>query len=106
MSSQQTLSRTLVVLIALLLTPITRAQEAPVILRGTWTATAGARAFNGIWSAQIEPDLSNGAHGSWGLLDGSGRVLLQGTWSAQKRAKVWQGTWSAVVTRSGDRSAS
>jgi len=94
------------VLVALLLPQTIGAQDTPVVLRGTWTATAGTRVFNGVWSAQIEPGAPNGAHGSWGLLDGSGRVILQGTWAAQKRAKVWQGTWSAVVTRSGDRSSS
>jgi hypothetical protein len=85
----------------------TTAQEKPVILRGTWTATAGpTRVYHGVWSAQIDASAPNGARGSWGLLDGSGRVVLQGTWTAQKRAKVWQGSWSAIVTRTGDRPSS
>jgi hypothetical protein len=94
-------------LIATLLTPPSAAQEAPVILRGTWTATAGPTAiYNGVWSARLESGTPNSAQGSWGVIDGSGHVVLQGTWSAQKRAKVWQGSWSAVVTGSGGRSSS
>jgi len=98
---------TLTLIIALLVLPVSGAQDAPTVLKGTWTANAGARVLGGTWSAQVEAGTPNGAHGRWAILDGNQRIVMQGTWSAQKRAKVWQGTWSAVVvSQVGGRSVS
>jgi hypothetical protein len=76
------------------------AQESRPVLRGVWSATAGASAFRGRWSAEI--DAPDAASGSWTLLDDSNRIILEGTWSARRvnaPAKLTvphlQGTWTA-----------
>src|SRR6266480_3292677 len=58
-------------------------QESRPVLRGVWGATAGASGtFRGRWWAEIEA--SEGASGSWTLLDDSNRIVLEGTWSARR----------------------
>ena len=90
-----------VVVFSLLLVCWTLAQESRPVLRGVWSATAGASAtFRGRWWAEI--DAPDGASGSWTVLDDSNRIILEGTWSARRvnaPAKLtvphWQGTWTA-----------
>lgn len=88
-----------VVVFSVLLVSCALAQESRPVLRGVWSATAGASAFRGRWWAEInEPDA---ASGSWTLLDDSNRIILEGVWSARRLnapAKVaahWHGTWTA-----------
>ena len=84
----------------LILCSCTLAQEAPSVLLGSWTATAGPnQIFRGTWSAQASLHNSNRAIGSWTLVNESGEVILEGTWSAQKTGKSWQGTWTARAAK-------
>jgi hypothetical protein len=75
------------------------AQQASLVLSGTWTATAGpTQVFRGTWSGQTSPNNRNAAVGSWTLLNEVGdEILMQGTWSAQKTGQGWRGTWTARV---------
>src|SRR5207244_3378345 len=90
-----------VLVFSVLLVSCALAQESRPVLRGVWGATAGASGtFRGRWWAEIEA--SEGASGSWTLLDDSNRIVLEGTWSARRvnaSAKLtvphWQGTWTA-----------
>src|SRR5437016_7320066 len=90
-----------VLVFSVLLVSCALAQESRPVLRGVWGATAGASGtFRGRWRAEIEA--SEGASGSWTLLDDSNRIVLEGTWSARRvnaSAKLtvphWQGTWTA-----------
>jgi hypothetical protein len=65
-------------------------------LRGSWSATAGPRVFQGTWTAQIDPKTPNLAQGAWTLIEAN-RVVLQGTWAAEKERTGWRGAWSALV---------
>jgi hypothetical protein len=90
--------------LTLLLSLVAVGQEASIVQRGTWTATAGpsaAQVMRGSWSAGTLSDAPNAARGSWTLLNTSNEVVLEGTWSAARSSTGgWQGTWSArVVTR-------
>jgi hypothetical protein len=76
------------------------AADAPVVLRGSWRATSGARVFAGLWSAQVQPGTPDEAVGSWSALGPDGQVALDGTWSANKQPRAWRGTWAAR-TRQG-----
>jgi hypothetical protein len=51
----------------------------------------------GVWSAQVHPDVANAAFGSWAIVDGGNRVILQGTWTAERSAVAWRGGWSARI---------
>jgi hypothetical protein len=83
-------------LVALGLTVPASAQEAPIELHGSWTATAGVnRTFLGTWTAQMSPDKPNSAEGSWALLNEGGQTILEGTWAANKTRVGWQGAWTA-----------
>src|SRR5947209_11256917 len=78
-----------VVVFSLLLVCWALAQESRPVLRGVWGATAGASGtFRGRWWAEIEA--SEGASGSWTLLDDSNRIVLEGTWSARRGECVGQ----------------
>ena len=82
----------------LLLAPVmlASAQEAPLELRGSWTATAGVnRTFAGTWTAQVSPDKPNSVEGSWELINETGQTALEGTWAANKTRFGWQGAWAA-----------
>jgi hypothetical protein len=90
-----------VAVFSILLVSYALAQESRPVLRGVWSATAGASAtFRGRWSAEI--DAPDAASGSWTILDDSNRIVLEGTWSARRvsaPAKLtvphWHGTWRA-----------
>ena len=72
------------------------AQEAPIALRGSWTATAGvSRTFAGAWTARVSPEKPNSAEGSWELVNETGQTVLEGTWAANKTRFGWQGAWAA-----------
>ncbi len=86
--------------VALLLGSCALAQEAPPVVRGSWTATAGPnQILRGIWAGQASPHNPNVVSGSWTLLNNAGQIVLQGTWSAQKTGQGWQGSWTARVQR-------
>jgi hypothetical protein len=72
------------------------ASQSTLQIRGSWRATAGARIFQGTWTATLNPSSPNLAQGSWTLIEGT-RVLLQGTWAAEKQRAVWRGSWSALL---------
>ena len=77
------------------------AQDAPPLLHGTWTATAGpTRVFRGTWTAQVSRQTPNIVAGSWTLFDDAGDVSLQGTWSAHKSRLGCEGVWTAEVVGS------
>jgi hypothetical protein len=95
-----------VIVVALLLVCFAAAQDAPLVLRGSWTASAGAQVLHGGWSAELLRQRPNAARGSWTLLGDAGQVQLQGTWSAQKNSTGWQGTWTAQSSRSQPLSGS
>ena len=83
-------------LVMLGLTVSAAAQEVPLELRGSWSATAGVnRTFAGTWTAAVLPDKPNSAEGSWTLANESGDTVLEGTWAANKTRFGWQGAWSA-----------
>ena len=83
-------------LVALGLTASSLAQQSPVELHGSWTATGGSnRTFWGTWTAQVSADKPNTAEGSWALLNEGGQTLLEGTWAANKTRLGWQGAWAA-----------
>ena len=80
------------------------AQDAPPLLHGTWTATAGpTRVFRGTWTAQVSRQTPNIVAGSWTLLDDAGEVSLQGTWSAHKSRLGWEGVWTADIAGGKDK---
>jgi hypothetical protein len=89
------------VIAALLLACCASAQQPAPALRGSWTATVGAKqVYRGSWSAQVLIETANRAQGAWALLNATHQIVLEGTWSAEKSARGWNGTWSArVVTR-------
>lgn len=64
---------------------------------GTWTATVGQdRVLRGRWIGQMVPGEPDSAHGSWILVNKSGKTVTKGTWSARKVGREWRGTWSAT----------
>ena len=65
-------------------------------LRGSWRAAAGARVFQGTWTAAIDPKTPDVARGTWTLIEAN-RVRMQGTWAAEKARAGWRGTWSARI---------
>jgi hypothetical protein len=67
-----------------------------VQIRGSWRAAAGARTFQGTWTADLNPNTPNRAQGTWTVITGN-RVVLQGTWAANKQGTVWRGSWSALL---------
>ena len=80
------------------------AQQPASSLRGTWTASIGAKpAFQGTWSADVQTNTPNGATGSWTLIDQGRRIVAEGTWSAVKNAGSWSGSWSARILPPGGR---
>jgi hypothetical protein len=89
-----TLRLGLVLLAVLGATALDAASESAVQIRGSWRATAGARVFQGSWTATLNPNTPNLAQGSWALIEAN-RVVLQGTWAAEKQRAVWRGSWSA-----------
>jgi hypothetical protein len=86
----------LVVLVIIVFGAVAAATQSRSQLRGGWSATAGARVFQGTWTADVDPKTPNLAQGSWTLIEGN-RVVLQGTWAAEKERAAWRGTWSALV---------
>jgi len=68
-------------------------------LRGSWTATAGARTFRGSWGAETSARTPDYAQGYWTLVNDSGERVMQGTWSARKAASRWHGNWAAQTAR-------
>ena len=86
----------LVLLFTIAVAVIEGASQSTLQLRGSWRATAGARIFQGTWTATLDPKTPNLAQGSWTVIEGS-RILLQGTWAAEKQRTVWRGSWSALV---------
>jgi len=71
------------------------AQEPPLV-KGEWTATAGAaQVYRGRWVGQALPGQPNALHGSWTLSGQTGKTILSGTWSARKAGRELQGTWAA-----------
>jgi len=86
----------LVLLLTLCLAAVDAASQSTEQLRGSWRATAGARIFQGTWTATLNPKTPNLVQGSWTVIDGN-RVVLQGTWAAEKQRAVWRGSWSALV---------
>jgi len=89
------------VLLALcgLCTPCAAAQETGLVLRGTWTATAGSQTFRGSWGAGISRSNPNSAEGYWTLVNESDERVMDGTWTARKTGTRWRGTWTARITR-------
>lgn len=86
--------------LALLLLTLGVAAQAPTSeLRGTWTATVGARIVHGVWSARVTSSSRNGVTGSWAVQNDARQIVLQGTWSAVKVAQRLNGTWSARVAQ-------
>jgi hypothetical protein len=79
--------------------------QTPPQLRGSWSATAGARVFAGSWTAMLDPARPDEAHGTWGLLDGR-QIVAEGTWAATRTAAGWRGRWSAQVGLAGRGDAS
>ena len=75
---------------------VTAASQSTLQLRGSWRATAGARIFQGTWTAMLDPKRPNVAQGSWTVIEGN-RILLQGTWAAEKERAAWRGAWSALM---------
>ena len=73
---------------------VVAASQSTVQIRGSWRASAGARIFQGSWTATLNPNTPDVAQGSWTLIEGN-RVVLQGTWAAEKQRAVWRGSWSA-----------
>ena len=83
-------------ILSLGLTMLASPQQAPIELRGSWTATAGvSRTFAGAWTARVSPEKPNSAEGSWELVNETGQTVLEGTWAANKTRFGWQGAWSA-----------
>ena len=72
------------------------ASQSTLQVRGSWRAAAGARIFQGTWTATLNPNTPNLAQGSWTVIAGN-RIVLQGTWAAEKQRAVWRGSWSALV---------
>ena len=88
--------RSLALILWLGLTVLSAAQEAPIELRGGWSATAGVnRTFAGTWTAQVSPEKPNSVEGSWELINETGQTVLEGTWAANKTRFGWQGAWAA-----------
>jgi hypothetical protein len=77
-------------------TAVVATSQSTLQIRGSWRATAGARVFQGSWTATLNPNTPNLAQGSWTLIEGN-RVVLQGTWAAEKQRAVWRGSWSARI---------
>jgi hypothetical protein len=86
----------LVLLLTMAVAVVEAASQSTVQLRGSWRATAGARVFQGTWTADVKPNTPNLAQGSWTVIEGN-RVVLQGTWAAEKQRAVWRGSWSALM---------
>ena len=86
----------LVLLLTIAVAVVEAASQSTIQLRGSWRATAGARIFQGTWTATLDPKTPNLAQGSWTVIEGS-RILLQGTWAAEKQRAVWRGSWSALM---------
>ncbi|MGD0125815.1 MAG: hypothetical protein ABSF46_10670 [Terriglobia bacterium] len=96
MTALQRVFRSLALILPLGLTVFASAQEAPIELRGSWTATVGVnRTFAGTWTAQVSPEKPNSAEGSWELINETGQTVLEGTWAANKTRFGWQGAWAA-----------
>jgi hypothetical protein len=88
-------SRRLVLLLTLSLTTAAASQSI-LQIRGSWRAAAGARIFQGTWTADLNPNTPNLAQGSWTVIDGN-RVVLRGSWAAEKQRTGWRGSWSALL---------
>ena len=88
--------RPLVLVVMFVAASVAAATQPRAPLRGSWRATAGARVFQGTWTADVDPKTPNLAQGSWTLIEGN-RVVLQGTWAAEKERTGWRGAWSALV---------
>jgi hypothetical protein len=86
----------LVLVLAISVVAVDAASQSTVQIRGSWRATAGARVFQGTWTADVSPNTPNLAQGSWTVIEGN-RVALQGTWAAEKQRTGWRGAWSALV---------
>src|SRR5262245_14332423 len=85
-----------VLLVMFVAASVAAATQSRAQLRGSWRATAGARVFQGTWTADLDPKTPNLAQGSWTLIEAN-RVVLQGTWAAEKERTGWRGAWSALV---------
>src|SRR5215471_18200887 len=88
--------RRVVLVIMVVAASVAAATQSRTQLRGSWRATAGARVFQGTWTADVDPKTPNLAQGSWALIEAN-RVVLQGTWAAEKERTGWRGAWSALV---------
>lgn len=75
---------------------VAAASQSTLQLRGSWSAAAGTRVFQGTWTADVNPNTPNLAQGTWTIIEGN-RVLLRGTWAAEKERAGWRGAWSALV---------
>jgi hypothetical protein len=83
----------------------TAQQQAVSSLRGSWSATVGARpALQGTWSAELHSTSPNSATGAWALVGAGGRIAARGTWSATRTAGIWSGAWSARASTGAPRS--
>ena len=88
----------LVILVATAAPATLGAASRPAI-SGAWTATAGATAFHGKWSAQALPESPNAVIGSWALLNDGGEVTMQGIWSAKRSGRDWRGNQAGQPDR-------
>jgi hypothetical protein len=86
----------LVLLFTISFAAVEAASQSTLQLRGSWRATAGARIFQGTWTATLDPNKPNLAQGSWTVIEAN-RVLLQGTWAAERERAGWRGAWSALM---------
>ena len=86
----------LVLLLTLSFAAVEAASQSTLQLRGSWRATAGARIFQGTWTATLNPNTPHLAQGTWTVIEGN-RVVLQGTWAAAKERTGWRGAWSALM---------
>jgi hypothetical protein len=86
----------LVLLLAISFAAVEAASQSTLQLRGSWRATAGARIFQGTWTADVNPNTPNLAQGSWTVIEGN-RIVLRGTWAAEKQRAGWRGSWSALL---------
>lgn len=77
------------------------ADDPPPVFEGTWIATAGARTFQGRWSAQALPGKPDDLQGSWSMINDAGDVTGQGTWSARRAPRGFAGKWAARAANGG-----
>jgi hypothetical protein len=77
------------VVLAATAAPATLGATARPGIYGVWTATAGATAFHGKWSAEALPGSPNSVIGSWTLHNDGGEVTAPGK-SSGGAAGAWR----------------